>query len=114
MPSCPPLGGDGVFDTAEVATDGWDMHNNLQGEMEDLSPSFSQAYAALIRDLDERACWKAPSLFWLRSSVANHSTVETAAGTIRSAFVRCSQGEGSSVASCMVRVTRRVLTPTTR
>ena len=38
----------------EVATDGWDMHNNLQGEMEDLSPSFDQAYAALIRDLDER------------------------------------------------------------
>ncbi len=38
----------------EVATDGWDMHNNLEGEMEDLSPSFDQAYAALIRDLDER------------------------------------------------------------
>ena len=38
----------------EVATDGWDMHNNLQGDMEDLSPSFDQAYAALIRDLDER------------------------------------------------------------
>ena len=30
----------------EVATDGWDMHNNLEGEMEDLSPSFDQAYAA--------------------------------------------------------------------
>jgi len=38
----------------EVATDGWDMHNNLQGEMEDLSPSFDQAYAALISDLDQR------------------------------------------------------------
>jgi hypothetical protein len=38
----------------EVATDGWDMHNNLQGEMEDLSPSFDQAYAALIADLDNR------------------------------------------------------------
>ena len=38
----------------EVATDGWDMHNNLQGEMEDLSPSFDQAYAALISDLDNR------------------------------------------------------------
>ena len=38
----------------EVATDGWDMHNNLQSEMEDLSPSFDQAYAALITDLDNR------------------------------------------------------------
>ena len=38
----------------EVATDGWDMHNNLQGEMEDISPSFDQAYAALIADLDNR------------------------------------------------------------
>ena len=38
----------------EVATDGWDMHNNLQGEMEDISPSFDQAYAALISDLDNR------------------------------------------------------------
>ena len=38
----------------EVSTDGWDMHNNLQAEMEDLSPSFDQAYAALISDLDER------------------------------------------------------------
>ena len=38
----------------EVATEGWDMHNNLQGEMEDLSPSFDQAYAALISDLDDR------------------------------------------------------------
>lgn len=38
----------------EVATDGWDMHNNLQGEMEDLSPSFDQAYATLISDLDNR------------------------------------------------------------
>jgi hypothetical protein len=38
----------------EVSTGGWDMHNNLQAEMEDLSPSFDQAYAALISDLDER------------------------------------------------------------
>ena len=38
----------------EVSTDGWDMHNNLQAEMEDLSPSFDQAYAALISDLDDR------------------------------------------------------------
>jgi uncharacterized protein (DUF1501 family) len=38
----------------EVATDGWDMHNNLQSDMEDLSPSFDQAYAALISDLDQR------------------------------------------------------------
>ena len=39
---------------SRVATDGWDMHNNLEGEMEDLSPSFDQAYAALISDLDDR------------------------------------------------------------
>ena len=38
----------------EVATEGWDMHNNLEGEMEDLSPPFDQAYAALISDLDAR------------------------------------------------------------
>ena len=38
----------------EVATDGWDMHNNLQGEMEDLSPPLDQAYSALIADLEER------------------------------------------------------------
>jgi hypothetical protein len=38
----------------EVSTGGWDMHNNLQAEMEDLSPSFDQAYAALIADLDAR------------------------------------------------------------
>jgi hypothetical protein len=38
----------------EVASDGWDMHNNLKAEMEDLAPSFDQAYAALISDLDER------------------------------------------------------------
>jgi len=38
----------------EVATGGWDMHNNLEGEMEDLSPPFDQAYAALVSDLDAR------------------------------------------------------------
>ena len=38
----------------EVATDGWDMHNNLESEMEDLSPPLDQAYAALISDLDDR------------------------------------------------------------
>jgi hypothetical protein len=38
----------------EVVSNGWDMHNNLKSEMEDLSPSFDQAYAALIADLDER------------------------------------------------------------
>ena len=38
----------------EVATEGWDMHNNLQSEMEDLSPPFDQAFAALISDLDDR------------------------------------------------------------
>jgi hypothetical protein len=38
----------------EVATDGWDMHNNLESEMEDLSPPLDQAYAALITDLDDR------------------------------------------------------------
>jgi hypothetical protein len=38
----------------EVASTGWDMHNNLKAEMEDLSPSFDQAYAALISDLDDR------------------------------------------------------------
>jgi uncharacterized protein (DUF1501 family) len=38
----------------EVATDGWDMHNNLESEMEDLSPPLDQAYAALIADLEAR------------------------------------------------------------
>ena len=38
----------------EVASTGWDMHNNLKAEMEDVSPPFDQGYAALISDLDDR------------------------------------------------------------
>ena len=38
----------------EVASTGWDMHNNLKAEMEDVSPPFDQGFAALISDLDDR------------------------------------------------------------
>jgi uncharacterized protein (DUF1501 family) len=36
----------------EVTSEGWDMHNTLEADMEDVAPSFDQAYAALIQDLD--------------------------------------------------------------
>lgn len=38
----------------EVTSDGWDMHKDLKGEMEDICPPFDHAYAALIADLKER------------------------------------------------------------
>ncbi|MEO0447370.1 MAG: DUF1501 domain-containing protein, partial [Verrucomicrobiota bacterium] len=38
----------------EVTGGGWDMHQNLESEMEDVSPPFDQAYAALITDLKDR------------------------------------------------------------
>ena len=38
----------------ELTAGGWDMHKNLQGEMEDISPPFDKAYAALITDLKQR------------------------------------------------------------
>jgi hypothetical protein len=33
---------------------GWDMHSNIAGGMQGSLPKFDQAYAALIRDLDQR------------------------------------------------------------
>ncbi|HSH96306.1 MAG TPA: DUF1501 domain-containing protein [Roseimicrobium sp.] len=33
---------------------GWDHHDNIAGAMRNTMPSFDQAYAALIRDLDQR------------------------------------------------------------
>ena len=33
---------------------GWDMHNNIKGGIQSQVPSFDQAFAALIRDLDDR------------------------------------------------------------
>lgn len=38
----------------EVASDGWDMHQDIQGDMTDVAPSFDQGYAALINDLKQR------------------------------------------------------------
>lgn len=38
----------------EVTAEGWDMHKNLQGDMEDVAPPFDRAYAALITDLKQR------------------------------------------------------------
>lgn len=38
----------------EVSSDGWDMHNNLESEMEEVAPPFDRAYAALITDLEQR------------------------------------------------------------
>lgn len=36
----------------EVTSDGWDMHQDIKGDMSDIAPSFDQGYAALIRDLE--------------------------------------------------------------
>jgi hypothetical protein len=36
----------------EVSSEGWDMHNTLEADMEEVAPSFDQAYAALIQDLE--------------------------------------------------------------
>ncbi len=33
---------------------GWDMHSNIEGSIKSQVPSFDQAYASLIRDLDRR------------------------------------------------------------
>lgn len=38
----------------EVSNEGWDMHQNLEAEMEEVAPPFDKAYAALISDLKER------------------------------------------------------------
>ena len=38
----------------EVTAEGWDMHNDIQGDMEDVAPPFDKAYAALITDLKQR------------------------------------------------------------
>lgn len=37
---------------------GWDMHSNIQGNIKRQMPSFDQAFAALIRDLDSRGLLK--------------------------------------------------------
>ena len=34
---------------------GWDMHSNIQGNIQRQVPAFDQAFAALIRDLDQRS-----------------------------------------------------------
>ncbi|MCB1275202.1 DUF1501 domain-containing protein [Prosthecobacter sp.] len=38
----------------EVRSSGWDMHKNLVTGLEEVAPSADQAYAQLIRDLDDR------------------------------------------------------------
>ena len=38
----------------EVASDGWDMHQDIKGDMEDVCPDFDRGFAALITDLKER------------------------------------------------------------
>ena len=37
---------------------GWDMHDNIQNSMNNQLPAFDQAFAALIRDLDQRGILK--------------------------------------------------------
>ena len=37
---------------------GWDMHGNIQGSINSQLPPFDQAFAALIRDLDQRGILK--------------------------------------------------------
>ena len=36
----------------EVTSDGWDMHQDIKGDMTDIAPAFDLGYAALIRDLE--------------------------------------------------------------
>ncbi|MEM8955642.1 MAG: DUF1501 domain-containing protein [Verrucomicrobiota bacterium] len=38
----------------EVTDNGWDMHTNLEAEMEEKAPPMDKAYAALIQDLESR------------------------------------------------------------
>lgn len=38
----------------EVAHDGWDVHKNLEADMDELCPEFDQAFTALIVDLEAR------------------------------------------------------------
>lgn len=38
----------------EVTSDGWDMHQDIKGDMDDVAPGFDQGFAALIEDLEER------------------------------------------------------------
>lgn len=38
----------------EVTSDGWDMHQDIKGDMEEVCPDFDQGFAALISDLKER------------------------------------------------------------
>ena len=38
----------------EVTSDGWDMHQDIKGDMEEVCPDFDQGFAALISDLQER------------------------------------------------------------
>lgn len=38
----------------EVASEGWDVHKNLQGDMDHLCPDFDNAFTALIHDLRSR------------------------------------------------------------
>lgn len=38
----------------EVTSDGWDMHQDIKGDMDDVCPDFDQGFAALISDLKER------------------------------------------------------------
>ncbi len=37
---------------------GWDMHNNIQNSINSQLPAFDQAFASLIRDLDQRGILK--------------------------------------------------------
>lgn len=38
----------------EITSDGWDMHQDIKGDMDDVCPAFDQGFAALISDLKER------------------------------------------------------------
>ena len=38
----------------EIASEGWDMHKNLEGDMDEVCPDFDTAFSALINDLRSR------------------------------------------------------------
>ena len=63
-------------DYVEVAHSGWDMHNDLVEDMDDLGPVFDQACTALLQDWRIVDCWTIYWWCWLPNSGENHSSKE--------------------------------------
>ena len=63
----------------EVTAEGWDMHNNLEGDMEELY--LSTVYAALIEDLKQRGMLDT-TLVVLATSLAENLATTAAVGAL--------------------------------